>query len=376
MQPAMWTIRTVLEDFDLQYVYEHGIEQPSVQEPSNQEPPIQEPSVQEQSVQGDDREDSDYMEEEMIEVGVDMKNFRSIIDWNLEWLGNKEQLVEDQKLGKDDPLELEVAAFYSGDESDIKGERKQNLRKLRKEHANDGGNKVFRSKAKALDKMQGTYTAQYRKDMVWCHHCAKNSETHRDYTTGNVCCVDCGKVVSQDIYTEDATFVKDSAGGQAHLAGNLVRMENACSESHRRTLEKGNVVMIVKYGISNVSHATKYYQIAVERGFTKGRRTGQVAAANCLHVACSSVVLTSVDETDTLSDIDDVEKRSDDGDTKGKESGKKHNESSNDVGEEEDLDYDDGETEWNYDNEQEMNGYGYDDEYDHNIIICFFVFLL
>ena len=27
------------------------------------------------------------------------------------------------------------------------------------------------------------------------------------------CCVDCGKVVSQDIYTEDATFVKDSAGG-------------------------------------------------------------------------------------------------------------------------------------------------------------------
>lgn len=123
--------------------------------------------------------------------------------------------------------------------------------------------------------------------MVWCPHCAKNSETHRDYTTGSVCCVDCGKVVSQDIYTEDATFVKDSAGG-AHLAGNLVRMENACAESHRRTLEKGNVViyeLIDKYGISNVSHATKYYQIAVERGFTKGRRTGQVAAA-CLYVAC------------------------------------------------------------------------------------------
>ncbi|KAI3685500.1 hypothetical protein L6452_34748 [Arctium lappa] len=112
MQRAMWSIRTVLEDFDLQYVY-------------------------------DDSEDSDYMEEEMTEVGVDMKNFSSITDWDLEWLGNKEQLVEDQKLEEDDPLEVEVDAFYSGDESGIEGERKQNLRKLRKEHANDGGNVNF-----------------------------------------------------------------------------------------------------------------------------------------------------------------------------------------------------------------------------------------
>ncbi|KAI3668891.1 hypothetical protein L6452_40108 [Arctium lappa] len=87
-------------------------------------------------------EDSDYMEEEMTEVGVDMKNFSSIIDWDLEWLGNKEQLIEDQKLGEYDPLEVELDAFYSRDESDIEGERKQNLRKLRKEHANDGGNYV------------------------------------------------------------------------------------------------------------------------------------------------------------------------------------------------------------------------------------------
>lgn len=58
--------------------------------------------------------------------------------------------------------------------------------------------------------------------------------------------------------------------------------------------------------------------------------------------------------------------RIDDSDTKGKESGKKDDELNNDVGEEEDLDYDDGETEgheWNYDNEQ--NGYGYDD-YDND----------
>ncbi|KAI3741422.1 hypothetical protein L1987_59094 [Smallanthus sonchifolius] len=123
--------------------------------------------------------------------------------------------------------------------------------------------------------------------MIWCPHCGKHSETHCDYTTSSVCCVDCGKVVSQDIYTEDAEFTKDAAGG-AHLAGNVVKMQNACIESHRRTLNKGNDViyeLINKYGISNVGHATKYYQIAVERGFTRGRRTGQVAAA-CLYVAC------------------------------------------------------------------------------------------
>nr|XP_043632122.1 transcription factor IIIB 60 kDa subunit-like [Erigeron canadensis] len=123
--------------------------------------------------------------------------------------------------------------------------------------------------------------------MTWCPHCVKNSQTHRDHTTGSVCCVDCGKVISQDLYTEDATFVKD-AGGGARLAGNLVKMGSACSESHIRTLNKGNTVIYEltdKYGITNVDHATKYYQIAVERGFTRGRRTSQVAAA-CLYVAC------------------------------------------------------------------------------------------
>nr|XP_043632133.1 transcription factor IIIB 60 kDa subunit-like [Erigeron canadensis] len=123
--------------------------------------------------------------------------------------------------------------------------------------------------------------------MTWCPHCVKNSQTHRDHTTGSVCCVDCGKVISQDLYTEDATFVKD-AGGGARLAGNLVKMGSACSESHIRTLNKGNTViseLTNKYGITNVDHATKYYQIAVERGFTRGRRTPLVAAA-CLYVAC------------------------------------------------------------------------------------------
>ncbi|KAF5797805.1 putative transcription factor TFIIB, Cyclin-like superfamily [Helianthus annuus] len=43
--------------------------------------------------------------------------------------------------------------------------------------------------------------------------------------------------------------------------------------------------LIDKYGINDVNHATKYYEIAVERGFTRGRRMAQVAGA-CLYFAC------------------------------------------------------------------------------------------
>ncbi|GJT06882.1 transcription factor IIIB 60 kDa subunit isoform X1, partial [Tanacetum coccineum] len=49
-----------------------------------------------------------------------------------------------------------------------------------------------------------------------------------------------------------------------------------------------NVVIgeiIEKYEIRSCEHAKLFYQIAVERGFTRGRRTAQVAAA-CLYVAC------------------------------------------------------------------------------------------
>ncbi|XP_071720163.1 transcription factor IIIB 60 kDa subunit-like isoform X2 [Rutidosis leptorrhynchoides] len=123
--------------------------------------------------------------------------------------------------------------------------------------------------------------------MTWCVHCAKNSEPYRDYSTGTVSCVDCGRVISQDLYTEDATFVKDSSGG-AHLSGNLIKIGSSCGESHRRTLEKGYAIidqLVDKYGIRNVNHAAKYYEIAVERNFTKGRRRSLVAAA-CLYLAC------------------------------------------------------------------------------------------
>ncbi|KAL6573568.1 separin protein [Orobanche hederae] len=87
----------------------------------------------------------------------------------------------------------------------------------------------------------------------------------------------------------------------------------------------------------------------------------------CIKGSKNSLKLSSQINYDVLNDLFDDEpspkrNRVDNGYTKGKESGKKHNER-NDVGEEEDLEYDDGEREgheWNYENEQGMNGYGYE----------------
>ncbi|GJT02692.1 RNA-directed DNA polymerase, eukaryota, reverse transcriptase zinc-binding domain protein [Tanacetum coccineum] len=77
------------------------------------------------------------------------------------------------------------------------------------------------------------------------------------------CCVDCGKLVSQD-----TTFVKGADGSVTLFTCNVVIGE-----------------IIEKYEIRSCEHAKLFYQIAVERGFTRGRRTAQVAAA-CLYVAC------------------------------------------------------------------------------------------
>ncbi|GJY46432.1 Brf1-like TBP-binding protein [Tanacetum coccineum] len=110
------------------------------------------------------------------------------------------------------------------------------------------------------------------------------------------CCVDCGKLVSQD-----TTFVK-GADGSTHASGHLVQLARDCSASYFRTLDKGNVVIgeiIEKYGISSCEHAKHFYQIAVERGFTRGRRTAQVAAA-CLYVACRLVVSVITGTGDTV----------------------------------------------------------------------------
>ncbi|XP_043695410.1 transcription factor IIIB 60 kDa subunit isoform X2 [Telopea speciosissima] len=128
--------------------------------------------------------------------------------------------------------------------------------------------------------------------MGWCKHCAKNRQMERDPINGFLCCSSCGRVIDQDVFSTEVTFIK-GAGGQSQMSGNFVRtVQGEHSESHERTLNKGRDEisdMVVSLGIgggnSIIDPAFAFYKIAVERNFTRGRRTSQVAAA-CLYIAC------------------------------------------------------------------------------------------
>ncbi|KAA8515245.1 hypothetical protein F0562_018525 [Nyssa sinensis] len=129
--------------------------------------------------------------------------------------------------------------------------------------------------------------------MVLCPHCRRNAPTFHDHNTGCVACTECGKVVYLDIFTEEPTFVKGS-GGESRLAGTYVKsIQSHYSESHERTLAKGTkhirslVTQLDINGNFIVEQAACFYRIAVERSFTKGRRTDLVGAA-CLYIACRS----------------------------------------------------------------------------------------
>ncbi|CAL9094241.1 unnamed protein product [Musa acuminata var. zebrina] len=128
--------------------------------------------------------------------------------------------------------------------------------------------------------------------MGWCTHCDEECPTVRDPDKGYICCALCGRIIDEDIYFTGPTFAKDSSG-QSRFAGSIMHsVQSGYSASHERTLMKGrdeirHIVDSLRVGggdsIINKAHA--FYQIAVDKNFTKGRRTSQVAAA-CLYIAC------------------------------------------------------------------------------------------
>ncbi|KAF3341947.1 transcription factor 3B subunit-like isoform X1 [Carex littledalei] len=128
--------------------------------------------------------------------------------------------------------------------------------------------------------------------MVYCSHCGDHCPSIVDPDKGYICCGMCGKIIDQEIYSTEPTFVKDSSG-QSRLGGMILRsIESGYSASHERTLAKGRdeiryIVncLDVAGGDSIIDEAHKFYQIAVDKNFTRGRRTTHVAAA-CLYIAC------------------------------------------------------------------------------------------
>eukprot|EP01018_Ginkgo_biloba_P027487 Gb_34247 [translate_table: standard] len=143
--------------------------------------------------------------------------------------------------------------------------------------------------------------------MVWCSYCGKDQPTERDDINGFTCCTGCGRVLDDNVYSSDPTFMK-TAGGQSQLAGNFVKEGQYSSygrvggdsshdygfktDSHEKTLEKGRDeiqiladTLTVSGRDDAVNAGHRLYVIAVERNFTRGRRIKQVAAA-CLYIVC------------------------------------------------------------------------------------------
>nr|XP_010912795.1 transcription factor IIIB 60 kDa subunit isoform X2 [Elaeis guineensis] len=128
--------------------------------------------------------------------------------------------------------------------------------------------------------------------MVRCSHCGDDTPVIKDPDKGYIICGYCGKILDQDLYATEPTFIKDSSG-QSRLAGSILHsVQSGYSASHERTLMKGrdeirDIVNSLRVGggdsIINKAHA--FYQIAVDKNFTRGRRTSHVAAA-CLYIAC------------------------------------------------------------------------------------------
>lgn len=126
--------------------------------------------------------------------------------------------------------------------------------------------------------------------MSYCKYCAKRSQTERG-DDGYLCCTLCGRVIDSDMFSTETTFVKDQSG-RTRATGTNISTARDCSESYARTLDKGRDeigYLVENLGISGgnsvIDQASAFYKIAVDRNFTRGRRTSLVAAA-CLYIVC------------------------------------------------------------------------------------------
>ncbi|PON47125.1 Transcription factor IIIB subunit [Trema orientale] len=123
---------------------------------------------------------------------------------------------------------------------------------------------------------------------MWCTHCQKDCPTTEE--DGKIWCDFCGRVICDSFFTEDPSFVK-GPGGESHLSGNFVRsIATDFSDSFRRTLDKGkdeirHIARSLEMDDAIINPSFSFYRMAVERNFTRGRRTIQVAAA-CIYIAC------------------------------------------------------------------------------------------
>ncbi|KAL5708670.1 hypothetical protein ACHQM5_019436 [Ranunculus cassubicifolius] len=125
--------------------------------------------------------------------------------------------------------------------------------------------------------------------MGWCKFCVKNVHTERGHD-GITCCTTCGKVLDADVFSDEPTFFK-GAGGKSQLSGSFVRsvegafLDTQAMKRGRDEIDYLATNLNISGGDSTVGQAARFYKMAVERNFTRGRPTSLVAAA-CLYIVC------------------------------------------------------------------------------------------
>ncbi|TVU18656.1 hypothetical protein EJB05_34766, partial [Eragrostis curvula] len=147
--------------------------------------------------------------------------------------------------------------------------------------------------------------------MRWCTHCLDYTNSTQDQDNRMIVlicyclcfviriCIDCGKVLDDTNYADELQFVKGPDGRVgfptlfARMEGKTIEsIESGYTISRERTEEKGKYEieqlvqnLHVSGGGTIVDMAHRYYKLALDHNFTRGRRTTHVAAA-CLYIAC------------------------------------------------------------------------------------------
>ncbi|KAJ1914017.1 transcription factor TFIIIB subunit brf1 [Mycoemilia scoparia] len=122
-----------------------------------------------------------------------------------------------------------------------------------------------------------------------------------DQSQGASFCIDCGKVLEENTIVSEVTFGESSTGA-AMVYGSLVRTgqtrANMCGVGlrgngqgsrqqtiYRAKLKLQSIATALNLSQHYVDLAVRYYTLALGHGFTKGRRSANVAAS-CLYIVC------------------------------------------------------------------------------------------
>ncbi|ORY33138.1 hypothetical protein BCR39DRAFT_521422 [Naematelia encephala] len=132
-----------------------------------------------------------------------------------------------------------------------------------------------------------------------CPHCrAPSTGFETDYSTGDIVCTNCSGVVESGILVSEVGFAEGS-GGRVHVQGTFVahnatgfggskgkggltNLANVKAKGKERITWLANSMGIDSF-IRN--GAVRYFSLAVDNSFTRGRRTEYVVAS-CLYLMC------------------------------------------------------------------------------------------